>query len=434
MTNSFKIHVDWEAGDTGSPEERCTHASLRIVAGGSVFTHVEDRFAKTTREVIRVSAYPAALWLASNWWRLTAEPDGPKADPLSHRLGAAGMGFLWPDLHIVTDGKNVLLSASSTRAPYDQPIAYLGSPQASIPSSTFTAGIEEFIERVSIRLVDSGLQDNDLARVWRLVREERRDPTTALFRRFEAILGFDPEEGATERIEPFVDASTRLGQEATMELAAGLKSVSDLQELESALMASRQTGRWQREDLLAHVTPAIDDSAPPWKRGEISAREARRAIGTPRGPITDYRLLDWLSLSKDLFKEENHDPPPCAVALRDDADGTTIRLLLRNARRLGRRFELSRLVCDHLLAGPEDKILPATMAKTARQQAQRAFAAEFLLPHEDLAERFRNIPWDEEFAEDTAKEFGVSPLMVQTCLVNKGLLDRHVYDALAQKI
>jgi hypothetical protein len=47
---------------------------------------------------------------------------------------------------------------------------------------------------------------------------------------------------------------------------------------------------------------------------------------------------------------------------------------------------LARLVAEHLRAGLEERLLPATDAKTARQKFQRAFAQEFLCPFEELTQ------------------------------------------------
>jgi Zn-dependent peptidase ImmA (M78 family) len=100
----------------------------------------------------------------------------------------------------------------------------------------------------------------------------------------------------------------------------------------------------------------------------------------------------------------------------------------------GRRFEIMRLVADHIVASAEDRLLPATKAKTDRQKFQRAFSQEFLLPFDELYHRLdqprrgENEISDDDI-DDVAREYIVSPLMVRTVLVNQGFLPREVLPA-----
>jgi hypothetical protein len=88
-----------------------------------------------------------------------------------------------------------------------------------------------------------------------------------------------------------------------------------------------------------------------------------------------------------------------------------------------------RLVADHIAAPHDDRLLPATAAKTDRQKFQRGFAQEFLLPFDELYRLLGEPrPGESEISdsdiEDVAEEYDVSPLLVRTVLVNKGLLPR----------
>jgi len=89
-----------------------------------------------------------------------------------------------------------------------------------------------------------------------------------------------------------------------------------------------------------------------------------------------------------------------------------------------RRFASGRLLGDHLHYSNSERLIPATDAKTSRQQFQRAFAQEFLCPFDALVEKINTTqPGDDDIAE-AAAHFEVSPRMVLTTLVNKGELDR----------
>lgn len=89
-----------------------------------------------------------------------------------------------------------------------------------------------------------------------------------------------------------------------------------------------------------------------------------------------------------------------------------------------RRFAFLRLVGDHLTSTPEDMLLPATEARTARQKIQRAFAQEFLCPFRDLRAFLGTDSPTDEHLEQAADTFRVSPLLVRTTLVNRGMLPR----------
>jgi Zn-dependent peptidase ImmA (M78 family) len=82
------------------------------------------------------------------------------------------------------------------------------------------------------------------------------------------------------------------------------------------------------------------------------------------------------------------------------------------------------MIGDHLYFANQEKLLPATHAKTARQKFQRAFAQEFLCPIEALKQKLETSQPNEDDISNAAKYFYVSPLLVRTTLVNKGALDR----------
>ena len=68
--------------------------------------------------------------------------------------------------------------------------------------------------------------------------------------------------------------------------------------------------------------------------------------------------------------------------------------------------------------------MPGTNCYTNRQKFQRAFAQEFLCPFDALREYPNMNAPDSYDIQDAADYFNVPPLMVQTTLVNKGVLHR----------
>ncbi|QDG52083.1 ImmA/IrrE family metallo-endopeptidase [Persicimonas caeni] len=300
---------------------------------------------------------------------------------------------------------------------------YLGNVDASLPADDFVAALDSFIDSVIARLRDRGLEKTPLQELWALVRKERREPSTSEFRRLEALLGFDAEEGPHSRIEALIEAGKRLGSEAIAEVAAISKEVPDLSDIEEALQEADRVAVQDCASLRKHVAGTAGYRYS-WQRGEEAGRIVRSVIGQANGPLDDSILEDWLSLPTNVLQQ---DPTtsrdfPFAAALRGSADSDEMRVLFRSSFHSGRRFEIARLVGDHLVSAPrDDRMMPATQAKTARQSTQRAFAAELLLPWSDLIGQIGDNPDDEERIEDIAFKYQVSPLVVRTRLVSKGI-------------
>ncbi len=87
----------------------------------------------------------------------------------------------------------------------------------------------------------------------------------------------------------------------------------------------------------------------------------------------------------------------------------------------GRRFELARFIGDCMvgnqIARSTDRLFPTTRAYSYRQKMQRAFAAELLSPFAAVDEMLDG-DYSEESQARVAKRFGVSPMTIQTQLVN----------------
>ncbi len=77
------------------------------------------------------------------------------------------------------------------------------------------------------------------------------------------------------------------------------------------------------------------------------------------------------------------------------------------------------------MADTNDRWLPVTDAKTARQKMQRAFAIEFLCPIQSLT-AFLGDDFSSDATEEAAEHFGVSHTAVETHLVNNGLLSSDI--------
>jgi len=150
----FSIDFQWLAREYGDAVARATLAEVTITANGRKATEIEDLSAKTVRPGVRVSAFALAQWFASNWWRLLWEPErNTPSWKMSHKVGAAGEGYLWPDLTFISDGGAVLVRAKSSPLISEQPVRYLNNFDVFVPATEFEDGMYSFIEAVDWKTV-----------------------------------------------------------------------------------------------------------------------------------------------------------------------------------------------------------------------------------------------------------------------------------------
>lgn len=113
----------------------------------------------------------------------------------------------------------------------------------------------------------------------------------------------------------------------------------------------------------------------------------------------------------------------------EDGDGNLVSLCARWSQ--GRRFEMCRTLGDAIWSG-NDTLGPMTRAKTGRQKFQRAFAQSLLCPYEDLLAYVDTDVPSEDDVSAAARNFHVSERVIQTVLVNKGMIGRRQFDEMVE--
>ena len=141
MTHLQLSITNWEAAGLGTPEVLASTGRLRLQVGESNLTEHEDTFSRTIRQEVLVSAYPLALWLAGNWWRLLHEPRPPERSRpstdwrLAHEWPAANAGTIWPALVMASEGDTIQFQASIAAGSRLQSVRYLNTLPAPISIS-----------------------------------------------------------------------------------------------------------------------------------------------------------------------------------------------------------------------------------------------------------------------------------------------------------
>ncbi|HEY2471874.1 MAG TPA: hypothetical protein VGI45_29080 [Terracidiphilus sp.] len=445
MSDEFKIEVNnWLPSTVGDPEVRETIADVSIKVKSYFATEVEDRPAQSVRKSIRVSAYLLASWLASNWWRLRWEPEKKPLTQgsqsldwdLSHEVASSGGGYVWPPVTLSSDGYHVLVRCEGQGKSADEslsPVRYLNSFGEFIDVSSFETGISHFVEQVLSRLDARGLQNSPLHELWSEIRTERAEKPLGSKRRLEALLGVDPDE-AESLIKGLLQWQQKVGEQALEEIAAASSTFGVEDVLKATADAAKSVDTYSRISEYLKIKEQLAGKGSlanrvPWQLGKDAAETIRNVWGLGKQPVKNRDIAERLQVDEAVLSEA-HPDIPVSVGVRGSRS-EELKLLLKPAHPHRQRFALSRLIGDHIGINVGDTWKPATHSMTARQKFQRAFAAEFLCPSDELYERFSNDRLDLDDVEETslevAKEYEVSQKLVLNHLVNRGVIDASVW-------
>lgn len=420
-TPSLKIDLVPVELATGAPEEQATYGMLVMEANGRRLTEgVTD-----TDELKAgpwVSGYHVAEWFALNWWRLRWETDAGERRTdwdFAHCMATVGEGYVWPNITISSDGYRTQLASKPTVDPVPGLFRYIGFPRGEwVPSSVLEKSVDSFVGLVLERLETAEIRDTNLHFLWQDVNQARQSPDDRHFRRIEARLGHDPDQGDTDQIATAQRETRRLGWYAVDELAADAgSSGSHMPTAETLRGISVQAGfstqpndavqllgsdgrRWQSKRVDLGRRRA-------WRVGVEMAQSLRKQERLDGEVLDNSRLAD-LAATQPATIENTRGHTSFSFLLRDSRSA---RVVLRSKLRTGRRFDLARLIGDRIFADPEP-LAPATTASTYRQQLQRAFAVELLCPFVALEDMLEGDTSDDA-CTNAADAFDVSPLAVR---------------------
>lgn len=418
----FELTADWEALNEGSPEEVACFAQVRIALNGVLLSEGHDPFVGRVRKASLLSAYPLAEWFAWNWWRLRWEPSGRGYEwRFSHAMATIGEGYVWPNLTIFPDGERVTISARPSNPTDDFAVRYINEYAGAISAAEFEGGVGRFIEQVLGQLDAEGLRDTNLHRIWADLELERRDGELSRYRRLEAMLGHDADEGPENLIRRLLADEAHIGLDGASELAAeiakGGSTLAAAQLIDLAHRSGTPTDLRNAIRLDDRIATARGNT-PAWLVGQRAASAVRRQIGNDNEPLPNHHLAALIAVSPELLVSDGR--APLSFSFRDDPARANI--VLRSRWETGRRFDLARLVGDVVASGYSGPLIPATRAATYRQKLQRSFAAELLSPFEAV-EDMMGGDYSDEQQEEVAERFLVSPLTIRTMLVNHRKLE-----------
>jgi hypothetical protein len=340
---------------------------------------------------------------------------------MAHELRAAGYGYVWPRMLFASEGDHVQVWAAQSASDARAPVRYLESAYSEVSARAFERTIDEFVYGVLARLDAVAVARTPLHDLWKEIIEERHDPKCAFDRQLEAMLGFDAAESPETLLDALKNLIPKAGASAVQEIAPVCATDWPSKTLDSILIASAANSPRGRFAIRLDAT-ALDASLPSWERGRELAQQLRSRLSLNGSPVPDAQLSELIGLPPKIAIE-SYGPgasPPLGMAIRGTR-AEEAKFVFRRRARLGRRFEIARLICDHAIADKSDTWLPATDGKTSRQRIQRAFAAEFLCPIDPLIDFLAGDFTSDSF-DEAAERFGVSPQAVKTQLVNQDII------------
>jgi hypothetical protein len=423
----LRFELEWLALDAGDAAESASFATVRVTAGDVVFTKLYDEIAQTGRTEARLSVVHLGRWFATNWWRLRWEPKNASLGwRLSHELAGAGGGFLWPPLRFVGDGETIELQPLR-QGQRETMVRYLEQRVVRLPAATFEHAIDQLMETLLARLDVRNARDDELAELWRIVRDERNEPRRSTLRRREALLGVDPDEIDDAQLAEVLERGDWMGSSAWDEVIA-ITAASGLSERSATL------NEWRAEqapplDLSAFIASGGQsrrtDEESHWEHGCRLARMVRSRLRMGHAPLSNADLSELLGVSVTALPQTaavaTGGNRTLSVGFRDPKQPIHVRVKMRKRHPRGHRFELARIIGDGLMAAADDLALPVTDLATARQKAQRAFAQEFLCPEQALHELPLPEPTESDISE-LADRYDVSEWVIMSTLQNHRLV------------
>ncbi|MBK1621678.1 hypothetical protein CKO42_25470 [Lamprobacter modestohalophilus] len=341
-------------------------------------------------------------------------------------MAAVGGGYSWPRLCLWGDLDRIGLLSQADPVGVVGPVRYLTDAIVYIDAAHFEREVDDFLNRVADEQQGFTLDGQALRALIDALRQERSDPQTARWRRLEARLGFDPDQAPDAHIQTLNTLANHHGLESVEEAIAAVPSAQASHILERELQTTREKGhRCDFSHLLSRI-PEIErkPTEPPWVAAEQAAQQTRAIAGMERGPMRNKRLADLLGTAvKSVRAEAGTDRLHYGLRISDQGPTGRQTTALRARWATARRFELCRALGDTLWAR-DTSLGPIADSSTARQKFQRAFAQSLLCPFSELLEYLKTDSPDSDDIAAAARHFHVGEAVVQTLLVNKGIIAR----------
>jgi hypothetical protein len=413
------------------PELRATWARLEIHVGNETVTTLEDTTARSVLGSVFAPLYPVAEWMATNWWFLLHEVEGPGRTGTAqferrHNLRFGGEGFALPTLRFLPDGEQVLLVWAPDERP-DCEVRFLRSGTARLPRAEVSGVLGAFITSVLARLDAEKVQGTLLSQEWAAICAGPEDE--AEFCRLSAALGQDPYNLEPGQSEALVQAVSSLPPCLLQEFCSAAPwSRLSASATELGRLIEAAAGGGSGCDALARLrgeAAGVNLTLAPHEQGYGLARTLRSRLELNGQPIRSVHGLGGaLGVPATPWEEALAGRIGKGLGFLDAlvavSNAGIPRFFLPHRREAPRLFALCRAICESLSA-PSDTAAIVTPSHSVRQKRNRAFAAEFLAPAEEIGERLSGSVVSEDEIVELASDYGVSPIVIRYQIENHAL-------------
>ena len=428
MMNRFEIDIRSAAGASWD-----TPQAISLRSGEVCFTELVRNGDNKSDDYLQVPPVQLAFWITDNWWRLRWEPViSDRIDPdwrLAHELSAIGGGYIWPRLRIWSEDTRVGLSSRSDPRSMNFALRYTKNALVFASAAQFEAAVDQFLEQA----VDANSNDKvALNAQFLALKNERNDQDISTWRRLEAKLGYDVDGAPDDLIGALLEYMKTYGKSGVEEAIVAIQGETAAATLGEEINVAEKSRVVcdLREAVVAAGNIEKESSNPVWETAEEAAMAVRKNLGIQGRPLGDKRLAELLNISKDDFRSREATKLSYGLRLRQGDKGKNA-VALRAHWGQGRRFELCRTLGDAICSGG-DALGPMTRAKTRRQKFQRTFAQSLLCPYDDLLAYMDTEQPSEDDISAAAHHFNVSERVVQTVLVNKGLIGKQQFNEMVE--
>jgi len=378
------------------------------------------------QEKLHIPAYFLAEWMAENWWALLFEPrkSEDRDDVLFHSRHSiihAQHGFALPDVQFEPFGDSVQVLCKGREVPATG-VRFKNTARTVMSRAAVEIVLRKFVDASVERLHASAIKDTPLQRAWQSIQATADDQRQ--FCELVGALGVNPYSASADLARAVDQIFDALGQQAATDIcmAATEEDVLSVGAV-AGVLASKLEGPHQVT--LApldrvHVSP--DGAAhPSWRRGKKTAMTVRSSLGiNPKDAQGSDKFFDCLKISTAGGRLSNlggEDIFSGAI----DRRGSDAAIVLPQQHEEARRFAASRAVFLGMTSGTSSRRL-VTDAMIRDQQASRAFAAEILVPSDDLRAQSRDGRLSRDAVLEIARQRRASVKVVMYQASNNGLV------------
>ena len=415
----MRFSVDWlPDAPNQCPEERATVGAVKLfLSAQNVFAFYEPA-TRQVSEALNIAAVHLADGIVRDWWRILGGRD------CRHSLLRYRNGYVLPDIRFRFDGTDFEVSVDQPEYA-DGGLRFFFATPEFVSRQDLESSLADFVATVESRLAEAGVENSALSVAWARVTASRADPEEAAFCEAAGALDLDPYRIA-ETDALFIERSGQLfGGEALIEFLAGCarqralglpseRWLTFLSVLDRAAGADGEKAALPRLREAAHELGEGARRRPTEKAyapGYRAARGLRNILGTQScSKLPSVTSLARL-LGNNRFRAVEHNLGVGALVSRS-SDAVSVHLNGYGGpdwSSWAQNFVFARALGDAVCFPDSGNSVINRLHGAERQATNRAFAAEFLAPVDEVLA----MREDGKTLVEVSNAFGVIPAVIE---------------------